>query len=139
MREIKFRAWDKEKKLMLYVFGIQWWNHHIEKENPEKIKEIKTARTNRIFPGDFELMQYTGLKDKNGKEIYSKDIINIDGDEKNYEVNFHQGCFGIIGGDSRHYLLREFVSTGTSVSERCIGRIKIIGNKFDNPELIKKG
>lgn len=56
MREIKFRAWDKNKMYFLELVGnnFMWIN-----EQPEQGK----------------LMQYTGLKDKNGKEIYFGDIL----------------------------------------------------------------
>ncbi len=61
MREIKFRAWDKNNNLMVYVDDNHW------------------AKTVAKMIGSFEdedLMQYTGLKDKKGKEIYELMEIN---------------------------------------------------------------
>ena len=68
MREIKFRAWDKVNKEMVLndsFYELQKWNR--------TEKELE----------DFELMQYTGLKDKNGKEIYEGDVVKSSSGSKN--------------------------------------------------------
>ena len=94
MREIKFRAWDKVSKKMLKCTGIVY---------PEDIE-----RQNLV------LMQYTGLSDKNGKEIYEGDIVKTD--VGNREV--------------------KWLSVGWSLLLK--NDVEIIGNIFENSNLLKQ-
>ncbi|MFS0877994.1 YopX family protein [Solibacillus isronensis] len=69
MREIKFRAWDKDLKQMLNLFTMDGQR---KQETEETI-----------------LMQYTGLKDKNGREIYEGDIVLVDNGRRKEIVKYH--------------------------------------------------
>lgn len=141
MREIKFRVWDKKTKKMRQLvnivfnagFGVEPNNNTI-KLIWVKGKDIIEDKDIQIQREDnFELMQYTGLHDKNGKEIYEGDIVKYrDSIGQHIEkVIFDKGCFyaGMHCGSS------------TRVAPKLINtRItEVIGNIYDNPELLEKG
>ncbi len=129
MREIKFRAWDtKENKMdvprgLVVSIGLDGmvcvemdddggksglWEH-----------ELPEYRTR------FELMQYTGLKDKNGKEIYEGDVVGDSG--CHYEVEFEGGMFQLAHSTP----LIEWIYA----RKRQGIETEIIGNIYENPEL----
>jgi len=144
MREIKFRAWEIEHKKMMPVF--QMTNVNIEK------RVITTLINSKDGLGsycgiNFELMQYTGLKDKNGKEIYEGDILERIGTRDNFsevpmdtlsrelvvaKLDVIRDQFGTTSsGFSLH--------TQQTYSERSNpATYEIIGNIYENPELLEK-
>lgn len=71
--------------------------------------------------------QYTGLKDKNGVDIYEGDIIKIDGSEKILSVIFKKGCF---------YSINNEVGTNYRLGGWENGSFEVIGNIHQNPELL---
>jgi len=146
MRQLKFRVWDKEYKRMYQGEGI--------------LDAISTNGDNRIFyfqnytslandkfqlkieigdPKDFIIMQWTGLKDKNDKEIYEGDrvetIYGTQGVIEYYLGQYDpktlgtgQGGFGCIGG----YVIYEGTEKYGSHSIRNINTVKkVIGNIYE--------
>lgn len=79
MGNVKFKAWNKDKQFWL---GNTRENFHFT------ITPWGAVETYIKLLGDIELVQYTGLKDKNGKEIYQGDIVRKEGDHRHYKVVF---------------------------------------------------
>jgi len=136
MREIKFRAWVGTHKLMFQVREMII----PDGLNEAGMQEIAaTDNYSIVRPLHYIqpiLMQYTGLKDKNGKEIYEGDIINFNiqdyrGLDHFYksEVYYWGSCFSCDTGESC------LINLDTIIAED--DEIEIIGNIYENPELLK--
>ena len=112
-REIKFRAWIPNTGWLAEGFsiamdGTEWYDDN-----------------GHSWPVcDLEIMQFTGLKDKNGKEIYEGDILTGE-----YVVTFYEGAFGFWGKENsipEFYMLYRYLNIK-----------EVIGNIYENPELLK--
>lgn len=125
MKEIKFRVWDKENKEMLDVEYLHW-------DDCTKEFSIRTTMYTDYFDEqDMILMQFTGLHDKNGKEIYEGDIVQILGGE--YEQGFHEWDEKVQIKD----LIYDGYNLMMTISQIGNKAIKVIGNIYENPELLK--
>jgi uncharacterized phage protein (TIGR01671 family) len=134
MREIKFRIYDKERKLMEEVGAIDWASDGF----PITVN-TETNKYYRIENGEkhIELMQFTGLLDKSGKEIYEGDIIR-----KNYGVGAHDmECIVVWKNGSLGYKPNYSRSDGLDFTsfERVASwnQMEVIGNIHTTPELLK--
>jgi uncharacterized phage protein (TIGR01671 family) len=146
MREIKFRAWDKHKKQMLPSFyfsemcfkGIWDLFPLLENFNPDYI------------------MQYTGLKDKTGKELYEGDVVQqgfvgekiwTQDKAKTHTIistpkgavfysapywNVRTDVVGIVDGETKVLYLSEYDGL------HDFDNVEVIGNIYENPELLKE-
>jgi hypothetical protein len=116
-REIKFRAWDSKNDVM------RDWDY------------IRTSWTLGILNGDShtEIMQYTSLKDKNGKEIYEGDLLGWETEKRGRQrgiVVWSMGCLG--------WSLDLVSSKGNATSiPRTPEEREIDGNIYENSDLLK--
>lgn len=133
---LKYRAWDKFDKEMLEVHGINfdaqgiWTREMIDDESDG----------NFVFLDEVELLQSTGLKDKNGVEIFEGDII-----DKGYHNFSIENRIGYVefnqGGDSDGWAHGDWLGWITNnddslldVHEHCT----VLGNKFEHPHLLEE-
>ena len=131
MREIKFRVWDKETKKM-HICGE---DAHDEitfesKTNKAYYYNSKNGCGSLREDSDYILMQYTGLKDKNGKEIYEGDIVRILGGE--YEQGFYEWDETVIIKD----LIYDGFNLMMTIDQIGNGAIEVIGNIYENKNLL---
>ena len=117
MREIKFRAWDASEKEMVswahVIYDPDYWLQGLLMQ--EDVDE------------DDVLMQYTGLKDKNGVEIYEGDIMRIKLDHENCVVELDRDCWVGRWNESQFT---------TPLGTLIAGGNLVIGNIYENKDLI---
>ncbi|NWK12995.1 YopX family protein [Clostridium cadaveris] len=138
MREIKFKAWDDKNKIMLNTDTPNLLIHF----NGEINSFGKNGEINGVyFTNQVKLLQYTGLKDKNGKEIYEGDILLLEKGTKRTVLSV-PGGFAIesLDDDLNKYGKEIFVPIeGLSDEQNAsfIKSTKVIGNIYENPELLE--
>lgn len=151
MREIKFRMWDiRNKKMIYHIDSIRF---DIDDYLPFSVSIPSGARKSLLVnehwieddgtyspntSKEAELMQYTGLKDKNGREIYEGDILECHHKTKG-NVFFHDGSYRLSSDqielnvennltfdDLNNYLIED-------------NNLVVIGNIFGNPGMLEGG
>ena len=129
MRNIKFRAWDKESKVMRYN-AEQAYNGCYQMNDVQYFGQL-------INNNKYKLMQYSGCKDINGIEIYEGDIVHLfgygeyEGIDYNGLVIFKDGAFCVIDGLEDNYSFARYDFN------KCGIEVTVIGNIYDNSELLE--
>lgn len=135
---IKLRAWNKVKKIMMIPRDIQTdWDGNVSYIEA-------TSHDGEFDEGDlgvFEIEQFTGLKDVNGKEIYIGDIVNVWSDisELTMEPKVNEIVSENLFGNQGVFLK----PVGFHLIEPClydnlVDKFKVIGNVHENPELLEE-
>lgn len=146
MREIKFRVWDKENEYMINskqgVYTALRNVMNITRQDDEYYNNGDLLKPNKE---KYILMQYTGLKDKNGTEIYEGDIVKIHKHSYDFgfkqeeigQIKFIDGAFGFYKEKSKNEYY--FNTLADEIAYHEIEEYEVIGNIYDNPELLEAG
>lgn len=135
MREIKFRAWDKEKECWYEPIHEAYRGNLFELSIGFKgdlyARTMHRSEHESLFPDRFELMQYVGEKDCEGREIWENDIYS-DCMGYLYQVLFGGGCFYLLSvPDTFNHKIQ------SPLSNIINSELKYEGNPFEKPELLE--
>lgn len=158
MRELKFRVWDKQNKKWLEnrssLHCYSNWTicpftgnlvdyigtfdgDHGESFTASPAADYYLEGAEIIEEPRYVIQQYTGLKDKHGKDIYHGDLVqynqNSNYDRTNFEVTWSDDSFGwVLKSNNGDYLTNMITPNGPRYNF-----LEVVGSIFENPELIK--
>lgn len=146
MRDIRFRAWDKKEKTMNYSAEGRIVDGRLI------AFDLMIEWRRNIYSSEWELMQFTGLHDKNGKEIYENDLIKVNinvcvsghaytGDDEWIDVDYYavvkfmpsKGFYGKVLRATNN--IDDTEPRATKMVTIASYRTEVIGNIYSNPEL----
>ena len=123
---IKFRAWHNELGRMMSISDM-WFN--VDSLGEIGLNDSVMNDYITVSPDEIELMQSTGLKDKNGKEIFEGDVVSIDTDEFDLLfVKYESGIYWLMDDEECVEHLSDYYKY-----------VSIVGNIYENPELLEVG
>ena len=140
MREIKFRVWHKRWKVMSPPIEIWHIDDAIyELEAIAKQKGVPIDSIDSTSREDLVYMQYTGLRDRNGKEIYEGDIVkaNIDGYECLAVIDYSNAFFWVRVIDAPEGSnIKRGMGVGLIGDNGIVKFVEIIGNVFEDKPIV---
>ncbi|MEC1479235.1 YopX family protein [Bacillus haynesii] len=132
MREIKFRAWNKEKEIMVYG------NEDDSEEYWDGVISSDVDMVNSLLrynpPFEYIWMQYTGLKDENGRVIYEGDVVKF---KSVYYENKIMKAVVKFNGSLGSFVFDRGDDLGPWRIDASMREIEVIGNVYQNPELLE--
>jgi len=146
MRAIKFRAWDKRNLMMIDLGHLV-----INRMSKYNVYAVVGDLGNTLHKNDYEIMQFTGLKDKNGVEVYFDDIVKFCFHDENDENSMYEGTavitesitYGVgilFDYDEWPYQKVWAVIEGGVIEDLWeddnLWTVEVIGNIYENPELL---
>ncbi len=144
MREFKFRAWDRVQNVVVPVVEMNWLEEYWVRCNYYKglKKPLLLGERNSFENEDTDghiIMQYTGLKDYEGNEIYEGDIVKVNDtfgmDNKYHEVRYmiesDYPAFDLVG-------VEYDLESNALQYYHCVGIVEVVGNIYENPELLEE-
>jgi uncharacterized phage protein (TIGR01671 family) len=136
MRELKFRAWDKVTKQMspeFHLFGeftligaVHAWQYESGNTDGDALGRLS----------DLEIMQFTSLHDKNGKEIYGGDIVEVANTPEDEEPGSHDVTTTCVFERGQFLLMDSFGGSWTRQLYHQPERLTITGNIYENSDLL---
>lgn len=151
-RVIKFRAWDPDREKMMYPMVLNWWQDEGTPAFKSEFVDCEAPHEcTSKYLYEVEMMQYTGLRDKNGKEIYEGDILRQvyraetgSYDDRMSFEGHHIGSVVITASKGvcmKNPLCYSIETDETNRSNQYKGvagyRCEVIGNIYENPELLE--
>lgn len=129
MRDIKFRAKGKNQHINKWAYGYLADEYYISEKGELGYTPIRKET----------IGQYTGLKDKSGKEIYEGDIIFDSFYERKAKVVFLEGAFWLdyIDDFKEYETIHKRYQLIANYDNKSV--LEVIGNIYDNPELLEEG
>ncbi len=124
MKEIKFRAWNKEEKCMIKKLYFVY-------ETENGLNSLYNDKDQCLDEDEYVLMQFTGVKGKDGVELYEGDIVKGALKDEVYIIEFFGGCF------CYHRIGKE--NGWSNFNRESYGNFKVIGNIYENPEMLNNG